>query len=139
MDKLLTPEEVAERLNVVPSTIKRWLRQGRIPGVKPGKSWLIPEGDLEDFLTGGGQEVNHASPYSRILEHIAERGFTVEEVANKTGLPVMRFMDKVNGRQPFFIDEVMTIRELLNLRGEELRLEDLFDRAKMSEKKKGSQ
>ena len=48
--KLLTPEEVAVRLQVETSTVKRWLRQKKMPGVKLEKSWRIAPETLEDFL-----------------------------------------------------------------------------------------
>jgi len=49
-EKLLTPEQVAERLQVETSTVKRWLRQNKLPGVKLEKSWRIAPETLEDFL-----------------------------------------------------------------------------------------
>ncbi len=47
---LLTPDQVADRLQVEPSTVKRWLRQGKLQGVKPGKEWRISEAVLSAFL-----------------------------------------------------------------------------------------
>lgn len=47
---LLTPDQAAETLQVEPSTVKRWLRQGRLAGIKPGKEWRIRESDLQEFL-----------------------------------------------------------------------------------------
>lgn len=37
MQRLLTAEELAELLNVRPSTIHAWYRRGEIPGRKVGK------------------------------------------------------------------------------------------------------
>src|SRR5436190_350415 len=34
--------EVAERLGVSSDTVTRWCRQGRIPGIKPGRDWRVP-------------------------------------------------------------------------------------------------
>lgn len=48
--KLLTPEEAAERLNVSPLTIRKWLRSGRLRGVKVSVLWRIREQDLEKFI-----------------------------------------------------------------------------------------
>lgn len=50
MDRLLTPEEVAEILAVSPKSIREWLRQGKLKGVKAGRLWRIRECDLEAFL-----------------------------------------------------------------------------------------
>ncbi len=51
MSQLLTPEEAADRLQVSLSTIKRWLRNGSLKGVKPGgKVWRVEEKSLEQFI-----------------------------------------------------------------------------------------
>src|SRR6266568_555337 len=44
--------EVAERLGVSPDTVTRWCRQGRIPGIKPGRDWRVPASVAEDLLAG---------------------------------------------------------------------------------------
>ena len=54
-DKLLTPEQAAERLAIKPRTIREWLRntdKGKpgLKGIKIGKLWRIQESDLEAFL-----------------------------------------------------------------------------------------
>lgn len=59
-ERLLTPEEVADRLVVSPKTIRDWLRGGRLKGVKTGKLWRVREGDLEAFLKGEGKPVEAA-------------------------------------------------------------------------------
>jgi excisionase family DNA binding protein len=52
MTKVLTAEDAAERLHTTTRTVRRWLRDGRIPGRKVGKAWLIPEAALTKFLRG---------------------------------------------------------------------------------------
>jgi len=42
----LTTNEVAQFLNVTSETIKRWLRDGRIQGIKFGRQWRIPSTEL---------------------------------------------------------------------------------------------
>lgn len=44
--------EVAERLGVSADTVTRWCRQGRIPGIKPGRDWRVPASVAEDLLAG---------------------------------------------------------------------------------------
>ncbi len=52
--KLLTPEEVAQILNVKPNTVRQWLRNGTLPGVKLAKKiWRIKEEDLMKFIEQG--------------------------------------------------------------------------------------
>ncbi|GBD21844.1 hypothetical protein HRbin28_02308 [bacterium HR28] len=51
-DRWLTVEQVAERLQVSPVTVRRWLREGLLAGSRlPGKAgWRISEQDVERFL-----------------------------------------------------------------------------------------
>jgi excisionase family DNA binding protein len=50
MEKLLTPEEVAEKLSIKFRTVHGWLRTGKLKGVKVGRLWRIREEDLEEFV-----------------------------------------------------------------------------------------
>ncbi|MCL6614075.1 MAG: helix-turn-helix domain-containing protein [Firmicutes bacterium] len=50
MERLLTPQEAAEILAVSPKSIREWLRQGKLKGVRAGRLWRIREHDLEAFL-----------------------------------------------------------------------------------------
>jgi len=43
-------KEFAERIDVPESTVRRWLKNGEIKGVKRGKLWLIPSSELEKIL-----------------------------------------------------------------------------------------
>ncbi|MCI0614043.1 helix-turn-helix domain-containing protein [bacterium] len=50
-DRLLTPDEAAERLAVSTRTLLGWLREGKINGHKvAGKLWRVSETDLRDFI-----------------------------------------------------------------------------------------
>jgi excisionase family DNA binding protein len=49
-DTLLTPEQVAARLQVSEYTALKWLREGRITGRKLGKFWRVKAEDLEAFI-----------------------------------------------------------------------------------------
>ena len=52
MDRLLTVDQVAERLQVNEQTIRRWLREGELTGVPFGgrTGWRVSEEDLQEFL-----------------------------------------------------------------------------------------
>ncbi len=51
MEKLYTVEEAAEYLQVVPATVREWLRKGEMKGVKlGGRIWRIREQDLVEYL-----------------------------------------------------------------------------------------
>ena len=48
----MSATEVGGRLGVSPDTVTRWCREGRIPGIKPGRDWRIPASVVEDLLEG---------------------------------------------------------------------------------------
>ena len=49
--KLLKPREAAERCGVKPRTVVRWIREGRLQGVKMnGRNWRVDEQDLAEFI-----------------------------------------------------------------------------------------
>ena len=50
-EDLLSVDDVAGYLEVSKATIYHWCRQGRLPGLKIGKSWRIRRAALEDFLS----------------------------------------------------------------------------------------
>jgi excisionase family DNA binding protein len=49
-EKLLTPTDVADRLQVNERTVTQWLRKGHLRGFKIGKEWRISPDDLQAFL-----------------------------------------------------------------------------------------
>ena len=51
--KYLSPEQIAERLNVSAQSVRAWLRTGKLKGVRAGRLWRVRESDLETFLKGG--------------------------------------------------------------------------------------
>ena len=70
-DKLLTPEQVAARVQVAPLTVLGWLRKGKLKGVKAGRFWRIRERDLEAFLKGPPENAAEAVRVEAINEDIA--------------------------------------------------------------------
>jgi excisionase family DNA binding protein len=49
-EPLLTPEEAALRLHVAPRTVREWLRQGKLRGLKVGRLLRVPESALHEFV-----------------------------------------------------------------------------------------
>jgi excisionase family DNA binding protein len=47
---LLTPFDVAKRLQMNERTVTQWLRNGHLRGFKIGKEWRISELDLDAFI-----------------------------------------------------------------------------------------
>lgn len=56
---MLTVRQVAQRLQVGEVTVQRWLRAGKLKGVRPGGTrmgWRIPEGEVRRVLSGDQEE-----------------------------------------------------------------------------------
>src|SRR5215216_4658708 len=53
MDKFLTTDQVAKRLNLHQNTVIRYIHSGKLPAVKVGKSYRIKESVIEAL---GGEE-----------------------------------------------------------------------------------
>lgn len=51
-EEALTVDEAATRLKILPKTVRGWLREGRLPGVKLGHQWRIAESTIDKLLTG---------------------------------------------------------------------------------------
>ena len=49
-EKLLTPTDVANHLQVNERTVTLWLRKGHLRGFKVGKEWRISPDDLQAYL-----------------------------------------------------------------------------------------
>jgi excisionase family DNA binding protein len=61
-EPLYTVEQVADRLQVQPATVRVWLRLGKLHGTQPGNSrrvgWRVRASELERFIDeepGGGR------------------------------------------------------------------------------------
>src|SRR5215207_7939860 len=55
-ERLLSLEDVADRLQVSDQSVRRWIKAGKLAAYKPGLEWRISPSDLEDFLQ------THSSP-----------------------------------------------------------------------------
>lgn len=51
LQSLLTVEQVARRLAIQETTVRQWLREGILPGIKiNSREWRIDPVDLEAFI-----------------------------------------------------------------------------------------
>ncbi len=67
MAKLYTPSQVAEILQVSVPTIKRWLLNGELPGVKigPAGQWRIKSDELAAYVDSNRKKEIHKLKPSR--------------------------------------------------------------------------
>ena len=57
--------QVAERSGVTAASVRKWLRSGRLHGVRPTGQWFVDPGDLDAFL--GARPINaRETPDERI-------------------------------------------------------------------------
>lgn len=62
-DQLLTVLEVATQLRITPKTVRRWLREGKLHGVRLGGKkvgWRITQGEVDRLVSLPGAEINRA-------------------------------------------------------------------------------
>lgn len=57
MNDMLSVNEVAKELNVTTRTIRNYLSEGKLKGVKVGGQWRFPKSELQKFF---GESVNHS-------------------------------------------------------------------------------
>jgi len=62
--KLLNLKEVSALLNMNTEVLRRWLRNGKLPGVKVGSDWRVNSIDLEPFLNPAAVQKSAASSES---------------------------------------------------------------------------
>jgi excisionase family DNA binding protein len=84
--KLLSPEQVAERLQISRWTVMDYLRAGKIKGLKVGRLWRIKEQALEDFLEGEptAEDLEDAKALDEALAEGGSRPY--EDVRRELGL-----------------------------------------------------
>ena len=53
-ERYYSPEEIAGKFNVSGVVVRKWLREGKLKGMKlGGKLWRISEADLDEFVRNG--------------------------------------------------------------------------------------
>lgn len=82
-ETLMTPGQIAARLQVSNRTVYGLLRAGHLHGVRIGRRWRVRPRDLDRYLTGSGSETEWREELDALLERVRARippGITEEEV-----------------------------------------------------------
>jgi excisionase family DNA binding protein len=88
VDKMLTPEEVAKRLSVTPNTVRGWLREGSLKGVKLGRRiWRIKENDLHQYFCHE-QPLEYNAAEATVLNNLNCKRKDLMETLKKESLQV---------------------------------------------------
>ncbi len=53
MPVTLSPDEVALLMNKTVRTVRKWAREGTIPALKVGKSWVFSKNEIRKIVEGG--------------------------------------------------------------------------------------
>lgn len=79
---LIAPKDAMRLLGTTPPTFYRWLREGRLKGLKAGRQWRFRKVDLERFLRGEGPPAGETADTERLVATLRER------LEHLTGHPV---------------------------------------------------
>lgn len=52
---VLTLKEIAEKLKLHPNTLRRYIKEGKLPAMKFGRVWRVEEEDLKEFMRANKQ------------------------------------------------------------------------------------
>lgn len=69
--KMLTPEQVAEYLQVTREQVYRLIRRNELPASKVGRAYRISSDDFDDYLLANS---NHAQMRSALFKRVMEIG-----------------------------------------------------------------
>jgi excisionase family DNA binding protein len=51
LDQYVGVEEVSQRLHIHPESVRRLIRQGKLPAIKFGNKWLVERATLEQYAS----------------------------------------------------------------------------------------
>jgi len=68
--ELLTPEEVGDLLKIATSTVYKYLREGKIPGIRIGSVWRVNKIDLLTLLESKKTGIHPYRPKDDRIKHV---------------------------------------------------------------------
>ncbi len=80
--EIMTPEQVADYLQLDPTTVYRYIRQGKLVAAKLGRNYRIPKANVDFFLLANSTSPQAREALFRRVTEIAERNqdIPLEEV-----------------------------------------------------------
>lgn len=90
--EIMTPEQVADYLQLDPTTVYRYIRQGKLVAAKLGRNYRIPKANVDFFLLANSTNPQAREALFRRVGEIAERNKDIppEEVEKDVTEAVMR-------------------------------------------------
>jgi excisionase family DNA binding protein len=121
-EQLYSAEEAAQILGLQVRTVRNYVRDGHLPGVRIGKQYRIARVDLEAFTAGLGARNGVGGPESTALEQ-AGVSATVAEVSSVVQL------DGIAASSADRLERTLTAASLAASRedGPVLRVEPIYD------------
>lgn len=71
--EFLTVSQIAKRLSMSPQTVRTWIEEGMLRGIRVRKVWRVPRADFEQLLAS--LESGPVAPAGGWEEKTARRGF----------------------------------------------------------------
>jgi excisionase family DNA binding protein len=102
VEEFETVSEIAHRTGRSAATIKRWCAEGRIPGLKSGRQWLVPRGAVEARLSGpSAPAADFGLDLAQALSHLRELDLSDREIMVPD---ILRFEDQLADTGALFSD-----------------------------------
>ncbi|MBI3832461.1 MAG: Flp pilus assembly complex ATPase component TadA [Planctomycetes bacterium] len=81
--ELIDMEEAIERLKTTRPTFYRWLREGKLKGMKVGRQWRFYKRDIESFLKGEEPRIDESMDMTPFMEQVVR--FEEIQTGKKSG------------------------------------------------------
>src|SRR5215204_5950159 len=104
-ERLLSLEDVADRLQVSDQSVRRWIKAGKLAAYKPGLEWRISPSDLEDFLQ------THSSP--KVQAPLPSANESPER--RSAAVAIDRYLDRLDARLTDGTLDRDAIRDVLDI------------------------
>ncbi len=69
-ERLLTVNDVADRLQLHPITVRRHIKAGKLHALRVGRSVRIREADLEEYLGAEGEQAEYPTPTPEAIAEV---------------------------------------------------------------------